>query len=111
MQWPGEGEAGTTIKTRSKSVRGQVSRDGAWGFFEALELGTISGSSDSSVFVLKWDLRDQSAGIVKMKFRPAEDDTPFFGTQKRPTEFLQLFRHPDLKPPAKLLADTGGCTE
>ncbi|MCR9162312.1 MAG: type VI secretion system membrane subunit TssM [Nannocystaceae bacterium] len=111
MQWPGEDEPGTQIKTRSKSVRGEVTRDGPWGFFEVLEEGTISGSTDSAVFVLKWDLRDQEAGVVKMKFRPAEDDTPFFGTQERPTEFLQIFRHPDLQPPANLILDTQGCKE
>ncbi len=111
MQWPGEGEPGTQIKTRSKSVRGELERKGPWGFFEVLEEGTISGSTESAVFVLKWDLRDQSAGIVKVKFRPAEDDTPFFGTQERPTEFLQVFRHADLRPPQNLLLDTAGCAE
>lgn len=111
MQWPGEGEPGTQLKTRSKSVRGQLERKGPWGFFEVLEEGTISGSTDSAVFVLKWDLRDQSAGVVKMKFRPAEDDTPFFGTQERPTEFLQVFRHGDLRPPNKLLIETAGCAQ
>lgn len=111
MKWPGEGDAGTEIKTRSQTVRGTVKREGPWGFFEVLEAGTISGSTDSAVFVLKWDLRDQAAGIVKMKFRPTEDDSPFFGTQERPTEFLKVFRHPDLRPPRQLLLDTAGCAE
>ncbi len=111
MQWPGEGDAGAELTTRSQAVRGNLERKGPWGFFELLEEGTVSGSPDSAVFVLKWDVRDQSAGIVKMKFRPTEDDTPFFGTQERPTDFLQVFRHPGLVPPKNLLLDTAGCSE
>ncbi|MEM6292933.1 MAG: type VI secretion system membrane subunit TssM [Myxococcota bacterium] len=111
MEWPGEGDAGGKLVTRSKTTRGAVELEGPWGFFELLEEGTVSGSTESSVFVLKWDVRDQAAGIVKITFRPAEDDTPFFGTAERPTEFMQVFRHPDLRPPAQLLLDTSGCSE
>ncbi len=111
MQWPGEDEPGADIKTRGQGRFGQIAHEGPWGFFKVLEEGTISGSTDSAVFVLKWDVRDQDAGIIKMKFRPVEDDTPFFGTPERPTEFLQVFRHPDLKPPPNLLLDTKGCSQ
>ena len=111
LKWPGEGDSkGGFITARNKMVRGSVEREGNWGFFELLLSGTLkSGSGSTDVFAVQWDLRDQEAGIVTIKFRPLEADNPFFGTQARPVDFMQVFRHPDLlHPPAQILL--GGTT-
>lgn len=111
LKWPGDGTTGSELKTRSKTVRGNIKKEGDWGFFELLEEGTVTGSAEADVFVVKWDLRDQEAGVVTVKFRPTEENTPFFGTRRRGVNFLELFRHADLAPPANLFVDIGGCAK
>jgi type VI secretion system protein ImpL len=112
MRWPGEGDKrGGFIETKGRLVRGEVEREGNWGLFELLGVGTLkSGSADTDVFTVRWDLRDQEAGIVTIKFRPLEADSPFFGVREHGLEFMQIFKHPDLlSPPAQIILGSSTC--
>lgn len=110
ITWIGDSPKGASIKTRGNLVRGGVEREGEWGLFELLEVATVRGSAASDVFVVQWDLRDQDAGIVTMKIRPTEEDTPFFGIRERGTEFMGVFRNPGLlRPPAQLILGLSPC--
>jgi type VI secretion system protein ImpL len=102
MKWPGEGEKGAEIKAWSRTVRGGVKMEEDWGLFLLMEEGTPKGSSDSEIFTVRWDLTDQDAGVVVIKFKLLEENSPFYGTRARGVDFLQVFRHPDLRPPAQL---------
>lgn len=110
MTWTGDSVQGAAVTTRGNMVRGGVAREGEWGLFELLEVATVTGSAGGDVFVVRWDLRDQDAGVVTMKLRPTEESTPFFGTPERGTEFMGVFRRPALlRPPRELIAGYGGC--
>jgi len=110
LVWPGEKPTGASIKTRGNLVRGGVEREGEWGFFELLEAATVTGSAASDVIVVKWDLRDQTAGVVTMKIRPTEEDTPFFGVRENGTEFMGVFRDLGLiRPPRHLILNLSPC--
>lgn len=112
MVWPGESDnPGAELDTHGMGVNGEIARRGAWGFFALLEAGTADGSATSDVFVVKWDLRDQDAGVVKIKFQPLEENTPFFGVRDRGVGFLEVFRHPDLTPPARIVVGGPSCSE
>jgi len=113
MQWPGEKPSdGAFIVTRGQLARGTLKREGEWGFFELLEAGTVTGSSADEVFVVQWDLKDQSAGVVTIRFRPVEEETPFFGSPKRGVGFMELFRNPALlSPPNPLAHSVARCEE
>ena len=109
MKWPGEGEKGAEVKTQSRTVRGVTKEDGEWGLFLLMEEGTPKGSADSDVFTVRWDLKDQNAGVVEMKFKLAEENSPFFGTRARGVGFMELFRHKDLRPPSQLYIGGKSC--
>lgn len=109
MQWPGEGEKGAKLSTRGKLVVGEVERGGDWGLFRLLEKGTVSGAAGSGVFTARWDLDDQRAGVVKIIFRPEDEDTPFFGPRDRGLGFMEVFRRKELAPPDALYLGEGAC--
>lgn len=111
MKWPGDGDKkGAEIRATGFGVKGTVEQAGNWGLFRVLEEGTVSGSAEQDVFVVKWDLRDQGAGVVKMKFKPLEEDTPFFGVRSRGTKFMGVFRHTDLAPPTTIVVGGPPCS-
>lgn len=109
MSWPGEKDPKAQIEAQGLGVDGKIKKDGEWAFFRVLEEGTASDGRGTDVFTMQWDLRTSSAGIVNMRFRPAREDTPLFGTRDRPLEFMQSFRHPDLKPPRQLFIGGKTC--
>jgi len=110
MTWAGDSPKGASIKTRGNLVRGGVEREGEWGLFELLEVATVRGSAATDVFVVQWDLRDQDAGIVTVKIRPTEENTPFFGVRERGTDFMGVFRSAQLlRPPTQLILGLTPC--
>jgi hypothetical protein len=90
-------------------VSGKIERPEDWGLFLLMEEGTPKGSADSELFTVRWSLEDQGAGIVEMKFKLAEENSPFYGTRARGEDFLQVFRHADLRPPAQLYIGGRSC--
>jgi type VI secretion system protein ImpL len=111
MRWPGDGDQkGAELRATNFGVNGSVQQAGNWGFYRMLEEGTVEGSSESDVFIVKWDLRDQGAGIVRIKFKPLEENTPFFGMRGRATKFMEVFRHPELQPPSTIVVGGPACS-
>ena len=108
MVWPGEGEARGRVRALGMGRKGNLNRDGEWGFFRLIEEGDVTGKG-KEVFIIKWDLRTQDAGIVNMRIKPAREDTPMFGTRARPSDLMEMFRHPDLTPPRQLFVGGGSC--
>ena len=111
MRWPGDGDKkGAELRATNFGVNGSVQQAGHWGFIRMLEEGTVEGAGERDVFIVRWDLRDQSAGIVRIKFKPVEEDTPFFGVRSRSTKFLEVFRHADLDPPSSIVVGGPPCS-
>jgi type VI secretion system protein ImpL len=110
MRWPGDGDKGAELRATNFGVNGVVQQTGNWAFFRMLEEGTVDGASDRDVFIVRWDLRDQGAGIVRIKFRPLEESTPFFGVRGRGTGFMEVFRHSELAPPSTIVVGGPACS-
>jgi len=103
MSWPGgDSPIGGTLKVVGIVGNGNVTRPGDWGFFRLLEEGTSRSTGRDRTFTFRWDLSDQDAGTVTIKFEPKLRDTPLFGIAERPVGKLEVFRHPDLTPPRNL---------
>jgi type VI secretion system protein ImpL len=111
LQWPGEDKPGAELVAAGFQAVGRVTRPGKWGLFRLLEEGTIDHSAGTNTFVVKWDLRDQDSGVVKIRFRFKEEDSPFFGTAAREVGFLEVFRHADIVPPEQLVIGGPPCAD
>ncbi len=84
MQWPGEGSpVGGYIKVSGIGASGDIQKPWDWGFFMLLEAGTTRSTGHDRTFVWRWDLSDQDAGVVTIKFEPKLRDTPLFGRAER----------------------------
>lgn len=103
MVWPGpDSPVGGFIKLNGFSGSGEVQKSGDWGFFQLLEVGTTKSTGNDRTFIWRWDLTDQNAGVVTIKFEPKLRDTPLFGRGDAPTTLMNVFRHADLTPPRSL---------
>ncbi|TPV93764.1 MAG: type VI secretion system membrane subunit TssM [Myxococcales bacterium FL481] len=110
MSWPGEGDKrGASIRARGRGINGHVEQDGDWGFLRLLEQGEVIGSGRQQVFTVRWDLSDQNAGVITVKFRPKRGPTPFFGVHERPMGFLGVFRHKAVAAPRQLVLERAPC--
>jgi len=103
MHWPGEeSPVGGFIKVSGIGGGGDLQKPWDWGFFMLLEAGTTRSTGDDRTFTWRWDLSDQDAGVVTIKFEPKQRDTPLFGTAENPVGLMEVFRHKDLTPPRQL---------
>lgn len=108
--WPGDKPEGARITARGLMIDGKLPKEGEWALYRLLDEGIVEGSASQNVFVVRWNLQAQDAGIAKVKIRPLEEDTPFFGTRERGLAFMEVFRHPDLiQPPRQLFVGGRGC--
>lgn len=110
MSWPGEGDKrGASLRARGRGINGHVEQDGDWGFLRLLEQGEVIGNAGQQVFTVRWDLTDQNAGVIAVKFRPKRGPTPFFGVHERPTRFLGVFRDKAVAAPRQLVLERAPC--
>ncbi|MBL4683844.1 MAG: type VI secretion system membrane subunit TssM [Nannocystaceae bacterium] len=110
MHWPGEDPpAGGFIKVGGIGSSGLLEMPFDWGFYKLLEAGTTKSTGEDRTFTFRWDLTDQDAGIVTIKFQPKLRDTPIFGKAERPVGLMKVFRHPDLTPPRNLFVGGKTC--
>jgi len=108
IKWPGEETQGARLEARGFGIDADLEREGEWGLFRLLEEGAVRVSPERRTFAVQWDFRDESAGIIQIRFRPRLGDAPFFGPQGR-REFLQVFRNPRLRVPQSIMVDGPGC--
>ncbi|MEM6994845.1 MAG: type VI secretion IcmF C-terminal domain-containing protein, partial [Myxococcota bacterium] len=110
MHWPGDDSpVGGFIKVNGLKGGGDVTKPYDWGFLMLLEAGTTRSTGDDRVFTFRWDLTDQDAGVVTIKFEPKVRDTPIFGVAARPLGLMEVFRHADLTPPRRLFVGGSAC--
>jgi len=109
MHWPGDDSAGGSIKVTGIGTSGDLHKPWDWGLFMLLEAGTTRSTGDDRTFTWRWDLSDQDAGVVTIKFEPKLRDTPLFGKADNPVGLMQVFRHKDLTPPRQLFKGGETC--
>jgi type VI secretion system protein ImpL len=108
IKWPGESSQGARLEARGFGIDADLEREGEWGLFRLLEEGKARVSPERRTFAVQWDFRDESAGLIQVRFRPRLGDTPFYGLQGR-REFMQVFRNPRLRVPQSIMVDGPGC--
>jgi type VI secretion system protein ImpL len=108
IKWPGEASQGARLEARGFGIDADLEREGEWGLFRLLEEGSVRVSPERRTFAVQWDFRDESAGLIQIRFRPRLGDAPFFGPQGR-REFMQVFRSPRLRVPQSIMVDGPGC--
>jgi type VI secretion system protein ImpL len=79
MSWPGkDSEAGAGFVARgANGMQERAKQEGVWGLFRLLEAGTVTRPSNQS-FTVAWQLRTHDV-TLKVEFRPARLESPFFG--------------------------------
>ncbi len=108
VTWPGEGNQGAKLEGRNFGVEAELIHEGEWGLFRLLEEGTQRVSPDRRTFAVQWDLSDENAGLVQIRFRPKGGTSPFFGPQGT-RDFLKVFRSKSLRVPRSIMVDGPGC--
>lgn len=108
VTWPGEGDHGAKLEGRAFGVEADLIHEGDWGLFRLLEEGVQRVSSDRRSFTVQWDMGDERAGLVQIRFRPSSGTSPFFGPQGS-RDFLKVFRSKALRVPRSIMVDGPGC--
>ncbi|MEM9461492.1 MAG: type VI secretion system membrane subunit TssM [Myxococcota bacterium] len=108
LTWPGEGNQGGKLEARGLGVDAEIEREGEWGMFRLIEQGTVRVSPDRRTFIVQWDLSDDGAGLIQIRFRAKTGDSPFFGPRGT-REFLKIFRTKRLRVPKSIMVDGPGC--
>jgi len=108
LTWPGEGNAGGSLEARGFGIDAKVEREGEWGLFRLIEEGKVRISPDRRTFAVQWDLSDESAGLIQIRFRPKTGTAPFFGVQGS-RAFLGVFRNKALRVPRSIMVDGPKC--
>ncbi len=109
FRWPGEkGKRGASIRVKGAGgVNETIEQSGEWGLLRLVEAGAVK-QTGAREFTVSWALQDQGLEI-RMDFRPARSESPFFGVPGRPKKLLGLFRDPGLKVPRDIGGGHGVC--
>ncbi|MBC8073061.1 MAG: hypothetical protein IAG13_32360 [Deltaproteobacteria bacterium] len=111
--WPGEGDdkAGRIV-VKGLGFNDRFGQESRWGLFRLLEDGTVSEGGAGSGFTVKYNLSAAGGGVLEIRFKPLEPDiNPFYGADDvdRATNFMGVFRHPDLVPPSAVALGMPPC--
>ncbi len=114
MSWPGPaGKLGANLRVVSTSGNiADLDAPGEWGLFRLLErVKKIEPSSDGRFFTATWEIPDLNNAQISIDIRPERLANPFFGTSGTNTSRLfQIFRDPQLIPPAGIAQVAKSCT-
>jgi type VI secretion system protein ImpL len=111
--WPGEKDPVGRIVVKGLGFNDRFGQESRWGLFRLLEDGTVSEGGSGSGFTVKYNLSAAGGGVLEIRFKPTESDiNPFYGAADvdRSTNFMGVFRHPDLMPPKSIAIGVGGCS-
>ncbi|MDY7225753.1 type VI secretion system membrane subunit TssM [Hyalangium rubrum] len=114
LSWPGPaGKLGAHLRVVSTSGNiADLDAPGEWGLFRLLERAKkIEPSADGRFFTATWEIPDLNNAQIAIDIRPERLANPFFGTSGNNTSRLfQIFRDPQLKPPAGIAQVAKDCS-
>ncbi len=114
MSWPGPaGKLGANLRVVSTAGNvADLDAPGEWGLFRLLErVKKLEPSADGRFFTATWEIHDLNNAQISIDIRPERLANPFFGTSgNNSSKLFQIFRDPQLVPPAGIAQVAKSCT-